>query len=433
MRGEWDDQAARPGLGPVVERALALHQATWGEPARWVSAAPGRVNLIGEHVDYAGGPVLPMAIDRWCVAVCGPSGAGGEVLRVVSEATGERAEIGLRAPLDPAEVRRTLPAWAWYVAGVVEAVRHEAARAGVSIPSAEGVVEGLGVEMTVVSTVPIGAGLSSSAALEVSAGGALARACGLEVSERALARIGRRAEHEFAGVPCGFMDQVVSACATQGCALLIGGDGEPERAVPMPEDLAVVLVESGVKHALPEGSYAARVRACEEAARALGVRSLAEASAAEVRARAGELSPEARRAAEHVAGEVGRVREFAEVLGALPDAAGPARERAKARLGALLRASHESLRDVCGVSCPEVEAVVAACVQPGVWGCRLTGAGFGGSVMALVERAWLGGAMERIAEAASRLAPTARPPAVVLPVAGWSAWDAPRGWDVPRG
>lgn len=425
MRGEWDDQAARPGLGPVVERALALHQATWGEPARWVSAAPGRVNLIGEHVDYAGGPVLPMAIDRWCVAACGPSRRGGAVLRALSEATGERVEISLSRPLDAGEVRRALPAWAWYVAGVAECLRREAAHAGRGVSAGDA-----GVEMTVVSTVPLGAGVSSSAALEVSAGGALARAWGLEVSARGLARVGRRAEHEFAGVPCGFMDQVVSACATQGCALLIGGDGEPERAVPMPDDLAVVLVDSGVKHALPDGAYAARVRACQEAARVLGVGALAEASAAEVRAREGELSPEARRAAEHVTGEAGRVRAFAEVLEGLGGAAGgagEAREWAMRRLGALVRESHESLRDLCGVSCPEVEGVVAACAQPGVWGCRLTGAGFGGCVMALVDRAWLDRAMGWIAEAASRRVPASRPPMEVRSVAGWSAWTLQRG------
>lgn len=423
MRGEWDDRASRPGLGPVVERALALHRAKWGVPARWVSAAPGRVNLIGEHVDYAGGPVLPMAIDRWCVAACGPSREGGEVLRVVSEATGERAEVPLSRPLDAGEVRRTLPAWAWYVAGVAECLRRGAAHAGRAVSAGDA-----GVEMTVVSTVPLGAGLSSSAALEVSVGGALARAwgVGIEVSERGLARVGRRAEHEFAGVPCGFMDQVVSACARRGCALLIGGDGEPERAVPMPEDLAVVLVDSGVKHALPDGAYAARVRACEEAARVLGVASLAGASATLVRERAGDLEPEARRAAEHVTGEVGRVRAFAEVLEGLGGAAGEAggaREGAMRRLGALARESHESLRDLCGVSCPEVEGVVAACAQPGVWGCRLTGAGFGGSVMALVDRAWLDRAMGWIAEAAARRVPTSHPPVVVTPVAGWGAWD----------
>jgi galactokinase len=305
--------------------------------------APGRVNLIGDHTDYTGGLVLPMAVDLGTTV---EGVRGGPVVRLRSDTEPDEAVVPL-AVGDPAAVA---PAWARYVAGVVAVVR-----------------PGTGFTGRVTSTLPVGAGLSSSAALEV----AVALACGFEGTPLELALACQRAEHLASGVPCGVMDQLTSAAGVAGCALLIDCGALTVEPVPVPDDLWVVVVDSGERRALAGSAYAERRASCEAAAAVVGP--LREASLADLAAIA---DPVVRARARHVVTENARVRDFAAAL-----RAGDA-----ASAGALMVASHRSLRDDFGVSTPALDACVERlCATPGVFGARLTGAGFGGCVVALCE------------------------------------------------
>ena len=311
--------------------------------------APGRVNLIGDHTDHAGGLVLPMAVDRW-TTVDGVLG-GGEV-RLASADEPEPAVVPLGVD-DPAAVT---PAWARYVAGVVAEV---------------GPADGLAG--TVSTTVPIGAGLSSSAALEV----AVALALGDPGPPPDLARRCQRAEQRASGVPCGIMDQLASAAGVEGAALRIDCTTLDVRPVPLPDGLAVVVVHSGESRRLAGSAYAERRAECEAAAAVVGP--LRDATVADLAAVA---DPVARRRARHVVTENERVDEVVAALLAGDGAAA----------GAAMVAGHASLRDDFEVSTPALDALVERLVAtPGVLGARLTGAGVGGCAGALVEEDAAGG------------------------------------------
>ncbi len=393
-----------------------------------LSAAPGRVNLIGEHVDYAGGVMLPCAIDRWCVAAASAGHEG--VLRVRSQAIGLQggSDAEVVVPVDrlasyrghPALVRRECPPWARYVVGVACEMLH-------------GGDECRGIDLSITSSVPLGAGLASSASLCVAVAGAL------DQGEQALggegiAAVARSAERVFAGVPCGVMDQAASALSYAGCVLLI--DATDERVsdatvepVPWPVPgaagggLGIVVINSGVKHALPDGGFAVLVDACRRAAASLDVPALGTTNPKFVEAHAARLRDDELRAARHVTGEVARTRAFVRVLAPWPD--DPPRsdvERALA-LGRLLAESHASLRDLCRVSCPEIEAIVAATLRtPGALGARLTGAGFGGSVVALVDGARAESVRHALEERATEAIGPGCDTMLVTPVAGWVSW-----------
>lgn len=308
-------------------------------PTAW---APGRVNLIGDHVDYCGGPVLPMAIDLGTTVRVEP---GGDVVRLASADAEGAAEVPL-AVAEPAEVA---PAWARYVAGVVAELR----------PTTGGHGE-------VVTTLPVGAGLASSAALEL----ATALALGFRGTAVEVARVGQRAEQRASGVPCGVMDQMASAGGVAGCALLIDCATLVTTPVRWPDDLEVLVVHSGQARALAGTAYAERRSACEAAAALIGP--LPQATAGAV---AGLADPVLRHRARHVVSECERVRAVA---------AGGGFDRAV--LAEALEASHASLRDDFQVSTPALDALVRRLSgQPGVVGARLTGAGFGGCVVAVVE------------------------------------------------
>ena len=303
--------------------------------------APGRVNLIGDHTDYTGGLVLPMAIDRRTTVEGAP---GGDVVELRSEAEPEVARVPLTVG-DPASVE---PAWARYVAGVVAELRPARGLRGV-----------------VRSDVPLGAGLSSSAALEV----AVALALGFDGERRALAALCQRAEQRASGVPCGIMDQLTAVAGVEGHALLIECDTLAVTPVRLPASLDVVVVHSGERRALAGSEYAARRADCEAAAEAIGP--LRAATLADVEA---IEDPRLRRRARHVVTENARVAAFAGAL-AVGDAAGA---------GALMLESHASLRHDFDVSTAALDALVARLSEtPGVHGARLTGAGFGGCVVAL--------------------------------------------------
>jgi galactokinase len=307
--------------------------------------APGRVNLIGDHTDHTGGLVLPMAIDLG-TTVTGQR--GGEVVELRSSAEPEPAIV----PLDVDDPSSVEPGWARYVAGVVAELR----------PSG-------GFRGTVDTTLPVGAGLSSSAALEV----AVALALGVESTAVELARLCQRAEQRASGVPCGIMDQLASAAGVAGHALRIDCTTLDVRPVPVPDDLEVVVVDSGQRRSLATSAYADRAAACQAAQAVVGP--LRSATVEDLAPLGDDVL---RRRARHVITENARVDQLAAAL-----VAGDRRSLADA-----LAASHASLRDDFEVSTPVMDELVSRLVAtPGVIGARLTGGGFGGCVVALTERA----------------------------------------------
>lgn len=306
--------------------------------------APGRVNLIGDHTDHTGGLVLPLAIDLETVV---EGVAGGDVVALTSDHEDETAVV----PLDVADPAAITPEWARYVAGVVAEVRPSQGFVG-----------------TVTTTLPLGAGLSSSAALEV----AVALALGPDATDAlTVAQIAQRAEHRATGVPCGVMDQLASCGGRSGHALLIDCGALVVEPVPLPEDLDVVVVHSGQARRLEGSPYAERAAQCRAAEAVIGpLRECAPGTEVAI------ADPEVRARARHVLGENARVRAAAEAL----------RARDPVLLGALLRESHASLRDDFAVSTPVLDALVGRLdATPGVHGARLTGAGFGGCVVAVCE------------------------------------------------
>jgi galactokinase len=307
--------------------------------------APGRVNLIGDHTDYNEGFVLPLAIELECRVRFEPRGDGRVRLR--SEQEEEGVELAADGSDDPATAE---PQWGRYAAGVLRAL------------SARGRAP-VGIDGAVASTVPAGAGLSSSAALEVALALALCDAAGTRLEPLELARACQEAEHVATGVPCGIMDQLASVAGRRGHALLIDCRTLELEPVPLPQELAILAVHSGVSRRLAGSAYAERRAACEAAAARLGVLALRDATPEQV---AGDTR------ARHVVSENARVLEAAAAL-----AAGDLEQ-----VGRLLSASHASLRDDYAVSTPELDALVAALEDAGALGARLTGAGFGGCVVA---------------------------------------------------
>ena len=305
---------------------------------------PGRVNLIGDHTDTTGGLVLPMAID---LAITVTGTRGGDRVVLVSDAEPEPCVV----PLDVADPAAITPGWARYVAGVVAEVR----------PT-------VGFEGTVTTTLPVGAGLSSSAALEL----AVALAVGFRGTPLELARLTQRAEHRASGVPCGIMDQLASAAGVAGHALLIDCHAETVEPIALPDGVEVRVVHSGESRSLAGSAYAKRRAAVEAAEEVVGpLRLLTDVAALDAL-----RDPILRRRARHVVTENARVRAFATAL-ATGDLAAA---------GQAMAESHASLRDDFEVSTPGLDALVdRLAATPGVHGTRLTGAGFGGCVVALTE------------------------------------------------
>jgi galactokinase len=320
-----------------------------GGPLSWFRA-PGRVNLMGDHTDYNEGFVLPVAIDRDCMIAARPRCDGSIVVRSLDVDSPEGVvEIAADGSQEPAEVE---PAWGRYVGGVVR----ELAERGRPPTGADAVVS---------ATVPLGSGLSSSAALEVACAHMLCGIAGFELSPRELAHACQHAELIATGVPCGIMDQLASVAGVAGRALLIDCRSLEVEPVPLPHGLRILVVHSGMARTLADSVYAERRAACEAAARCLGLGALRDASPEQV---AGD--PFAR----HVVSENARVLETAQTL----------RQGDLDGLRPLYAASQASLRDDYRVSTPELDTLVAALVEAGAYGARLTGAGFGGCVVALV-------------------------------------------------
>lgn len=345
----------------------------FGRPCEVMARAPGRVNLIGEHTDYNEGFVLPMALEfaTWACAAA----RRDERVRVVSETVA--AECEWRAGQWSSA---TVPAWTSYVAGAATLLRRRGARLG-------------GFEMLIRSDVPLGGGLSSSAALTVAAAKALVMLSGEAIDSDELADLCRQTEHEFAGVPCGIMDPLVSLLAREGAALLIDCRSRRHEHVPLNlGEHVVAIVDSGVRHELAAGQYARRQAECRAAVEYFqrvdpSIRSLRDVSVEAVRRHASQMPPPTAARALHVATENARVQVAAAAL----------RSGELDRFGELLAASHRSLRDDYEVSCRELDALVdLAAATPGVVGARMTGGGFGGSIVAVVRRDALPALTDRV-------------------------------------
>jgi len=328
------------------DASVAAVQAALGASADGVVRAPGRVNLIGDHTDYAQGFVLPMAIDRSCLVAL----RRAATRRVRARSLELPGDVDVAA--DGSDDARTVePRWGGFVAGAVQAITERGGR----VP---------GLDLVVSSTVPAGSGLSSSSALSVALTMALGGTAGLELGANDVARAALDAEIRATGVPGGLMDQLASVHGVANHVLLIDCRTLAIEPIPLPPELAVLVVHSGVPRTLAGSAYAERRAATERAAARLGIASLRDANLRDV-----EDDPLAR----HVVTENARVLAFAAAL----------RARDIEALGPLLLASHASLRDDFAVSTPELDLLVDAFVAAGALGARLTGAGFGGCVVGL--------------------------------------------------
>ena len=346
-----------------VDLRLAKEQfkSLYGQAPAGAVQAPGRVNLIGEHTDYNDGFVLPIAIERQVVALFAPCRERLVTFRSLqAEGTGT---VNLDSPIAPGS-----PSWANYCKGVTAGLL----AAGAPLAGANILIDG---------NVPLGGGLSSSAAIEVATALALLEAAGVggAIAGRDLALLCQKAEHEFAGAPCGIMDQTVAILATAGKAMLLDCRSGQVRHVPFDDPGVILLVaDTQVKHDISDGGYAARRRQCHSAASRLGFPALRDADEAQVAeaGRQGRLSGKELMRARHVAGEIARTLAACEAL-----SAGDYR-----RFGELMYASHASLRDDYEVSCEELDAIVEAARHcRGVCGARMTGGGFGGCAIILAE------------------------------------------------
>jgi galactokinase len=345
-------------LGDLLDRAVNLFRMRFRRPPMWAAVAPGRINLIGEHTDYNLGFALPMAIDRHTVIVAGPTAAKKSML--LAPDIGESVRVDLTGDFDPIKKQ-----FANYLIGVT--YQYWLAHADIS-----------NMNVVVTSSIPIGSGLSSSAAMCVAMTYVLEQMSKLELDPATRAAVCRQAEWDFAQTPCGIMDILTSIRAEAGAALLIDCSNDRCQVVPMPgaDKLAVVVIDTGVRHDLSSGEYASRRTTCEQAAAKLGVVSLRDASSAMIEA-CGDLSSDEYRCAQHVAQENKRVLLAAAAM----------REGRLEQLGDLMFAGHDSLRDLFRVSCPELDAAVDYArrmrERGRVYGARLTGGGFGGSAVVL--------------------------------------------------
>jgi galactokinase len=341
----------------AVETAslIAAHQARFGDAPAKVTSAPGRVNLIGEYTDFTGGFVLPIALDLACYVTI--SKGEENRLRIWSDAYESMREW----PLD-----RLVPRgdWSDYPAGVAKMLQD----AGFEVA---------GANMSITSTVPEGAGLSSSAALEVAT--ALALLDGQPIQPLGLVRLARRAENDFVGMPCGYMDQYVSVRAKAGHALRIDCRDLSSEHVALPDDLAIIAVNSMVKHSLGQSEYRTRVEECTDGLFALQavrpeIGCVREATLDDL-ARA-DMAPRVRRRIQHIISENLRVISFLDA----------AKRADRLEMGALLYESHSSLRDDFEVSCEELDFLVDTAREiEGVYGARMTGGGFGGCTVNLLR------------------------------------------------
>jgi len=336
-----------------VEQAYRVR---FGSTPDVIAAAPGRVNLIGEHIDYNDGFVLPMAIDRYTVV------AGSRRIEAKDGRTRIYSANLMEEIKFPAE-DGSAPSWSRYVQGVIAGFSDR----GVTLPVFDAVIG---------SNVPLGGGLSSSAALEVAMATLLEQLCGIELDLAEKARLCQLAEHRYAGIPCGIMDQFSSTFGAAGALLQIDCRSSAVTPIPFGDGGAVVLItNSHVQHSLADGAYAERRASCDAALATLAKPSWRDVAWRDVLAAESRLSADEIRRARHVVNEIERTREAVEAI----------RDSQWLRAGDLMYASHTSLRDDFEVSCKELDLLVdIARALDGVYGSRMTGGGFGGCTVTLV-------------------------------------------------
>ncbi len=328
---------------------------TFGEEPDLIAAAPGRVNLIGEHIDYSEGFVLPFAIkDRTNVAI-----------RKRDDSTVRIASAQRRNKVVTVDINNVKPGlkgeWERYALGVLWSM-------GVKT----------GVDLMIDGHVPLGAGLSSSAALECSVATAVNHLFDMGFSLEDLARLTQKAENQYVGVPCGIMDQSVSLMATTGSALLLDCRDLSTRNIPFDvasSGLELLIIDTQAHHALTDGGYAERRASCESVAAKLGIKSMRELSMAQLDSAKESLTQVEYVRARHAVSEMQRVLDCVEALS----------KSDFVKVGELINQSHVSLRDDYTVSCPELDTAVDAALAAGGLGSRMVGGGFGGSAIALIE------------------------------------------------
>jgi galactokinase len=369
----------------LTEHCSASFERLFGRRASACAAAPGRVNLIGEHTDYNGGFVLPIATpQKTAVAI---AGRPDRLVRVwsanISEGEG-RAEFQLGS-----EARTG--GWIDYVAGVTAALGAAGHRCG-------------GFDACVESDLPLGGGLSSSASLEVAVLRSIRKLFCIALDSVGIAKIAHRAETELVGAPVGIMDQMAASLADADDALFLDTKTLAFERLPLPAGVGLIVIHSGVAHRHAGGEYRTRRAECDEAARRLGVAWLRDVDAEHLQQAA--LPPPLDRRARHVVTENARVLQARDAL-----TAGDPRT-----LGTLMSASHESMRDDFEISTPEIDTLVTiAQGESGVFGARLTGGGFGGSIVALARADGIADAAARIAAEYERR--VALRPTILIPVA----------------
>ena len=347
-------------LKEISARVASEFQKKYGRSPRWIVAAPGRVNVIGEHTDYNDGFVLPMAIDRYAVMAADISKSSA--ISIYDSQAKAAAQIDVSGKVTKGE-----PKWSNYVRGVIAGFQDR----GMKVP---------GLDVLLESNVPLGGGLSSSAALEVCTATLLETAIGEAIDPVEKALLCQKAEHEFAGVPCGIMDQFISVMGRENELLLLDCRSRKTELVPMDDPtVGILIINSNVRHELGSGEYAKRRAECEQAAAILGVKSLRDATADLLERAKNKMDDVNYRRARHVIGEIERTIYAAEGC----------RASNWPTVGQLMYASHYSLRDDYEVSCPELDAIVSIAesigMKGGVFGCRMTGGGFGGCAVALVK------------------------------------------------
>jgi len=343
----------------VQDRVRTAHRQRFATNAR-VFAAPGRVNLIGEHTDYNDGFVLPMAVDRWTVVASSPNNS--DAIRVRSLEFDDEVSVPIDTPF-----RRTSN-WYDYAAGVVAAIAEEHPL-------------DRGLDVTVGTDLPIGGGLSSSASFELALAQAIVANAKIESNADRLAAIGRRAEHEYVGIRSGAMDQVAVAQGVADSALFIDCRTLAVTPVAIPAGVAVAVMDTGVRRTLAASQYNERRKQCERCVELLredrlDVDSLRDVTQEMYERHAAHLPLPIRERARHVIEENGRTKAAVAALGAADVVA----------FGRLMNESHVSLRDYYDVSIPELDELVSiAQGVEGVYGARMTGGGFGGCAIALVD------------------------------------------------
>lgn len=367
-------------------RATAAYVDAFGRPPDLLVRAPGRVNLIGEHTDYNGGFVLPCAIDRATTIAIGRATSASTITVVAADYAGARDRFDAAAAFAAASD----PPWANHVRGLFAALR------------ARGMVTG-GANIAIAGNIPQGAGLSSSAALGVALATAVTTLAGHPLDARAIALTAQAAENDFVGVACGIMDQLVSASARAGHALLIDCRSLGTTPVPVPPDTAILVIHSGIERGLVGSAYNERRRQCEAAALHYGAPLLRDVDAAALAAGRAGLDATAFRRARHVVTENARTLAAADAL----------RHRDLAALGALFAASHASMRNDFDITLPAIDALVAIAADAtgGEGGARMTGGGFGGCIVAVTSADRAAHVIERVN--ARYATPSGAPPLIL--------------------